>query len=295
MINNSDFPNYFIAGDKASLLAQKKYISYVRWDLILMTISAALAVYNYNCTETKQITYIFSATILSIAFIFSLIIKIKKYEDIWYRGRALAESTKTLTWRFMMKSEYFEYNLTELEANDRFISRIREIINEFRDINNSLKADDLKKKPITTKMLETRNLLLEDRKKFYLENRISNQIEWYSSKADSNKTKYENWFWAVIAVQFFAILSIIFLIFFPNSDFNLVGLFTTLSSCFFSWLQLKKYQENKEAYNTALSELNLIKNQAQFINSDEDFATFVLDSENAMSREHTLWIAQKRI
>ncbi|WP_277014966.1 DUF4231 domain-containing protein [Flavobacterium lindanitolerans] len=295
MINNSDFPNYFIAGENASVLAQKNYVRYVKWDLILMCAGAMLTIYNYSYQETKQWIYILSGLILLIAFVLSLVIKTKKYEDVWYRGRALAESAKTLTWRFMTKSEYFETDLSEEEAERRFTERIKEIREEFRDINSSLKAADLRKDIVTSKMLTVRNSSLQDRKDFYLKNRIDNQIEWYTSKADSNKTRYENWFWAVICVQFLALLSIGFLIFKPASNYNFVGLFTTLSASFFSWLQLKKYQENKEAYNTAMSELNLIKSEAKYIDSEDAFAKFVLDSENAMSREHTLWLAQKRI
>lgn len=295
MIKSSDFPNYYIAGDNASLLAQKDYVSYVRWDLILMCISSLLAIYNYNSVDTKRIIYVISGLILLVAFILSLVIKTKKYEDIWYRGRALAESAKTLTWRFMMKSEYFENNLSKEEVEKRFIDRIKEIREEFRDIHAFLKASDIKKDIITTKMFEVRDLDLQRRKEFYLRNRIDDQIEWYTSKADTNKTKYERWFWAVIIMQFLAIVSIAYLILCPNSDFNLVGIFTTLSASFFSWLQLKKYQENKEAYNTAMSELNLIKNEAKYIIAEDVFAKFVLDSENAMSREHTMWLAQKRM
>lgn len=295
MINNSDFPNYFIAGDNASLLAQKTYVRYVRWDLILMCVSATLAIYNYNNEDTKRLVYIISGLILLVPFTLSLIIKSKKYEDVWYRGRALAESAKTLTWRFITKAEYFEDNLSAQDVEKRFIERIKEVREEFKDINTSLKASDLQKDIITPKMLEIRKLDLQGRKDFYLKNRIDNQIEWYTSKADTNKTKYENWFWAVIIVQFLAIISVGFLILYPNSDFNLVGIFTTLSASFFSWLQLKKYQENKEAYTTAMSELNLIRNEVKFISSEEVFAKFVLDSENAMSREHTMWLAQKRM
>lgn len=295
MMKHSDFPNYFIAGDNASLLAQKKYVTYVRWDLVLMCISAALAIYNYTSEDTKRFIYIFSGLILLVAFMLSLIIKTKKYEDVWYRGRALAESAKTLTWRFITKSEYFEDYLSIEEVEKRFTERIKEIREEFKDINSSLKASDLSKAIITEKMLEVRGLDLQERKDFYIKNRIDNQIEWYTGKADTNKAKYESWFWAVIVMQFLAIVSVSFLIYYPNSDFNLVGIFTTLSASFFSWLQLKKYQENKEAYNTAMSELNFIKQEAKFITLENDFAKFVLDSENAMSREHTMWLAQKRV
>ena len=98
----------------------------------------------------------------------------------------------------------------------------------------------------------------------------------------------------VILTQFMALISIAYLIRFPVSNYNFVGLFSTISASGFSWLQLKKYQENKEAYTTATSELNLIKEEANRYNAEEEFSKYVLDSENAMSREHTMWLAQKR-
>ena len=137
-------------------------------------------------------------------------------------------------------------------------------------------------------------MLLKPRKNYYLEHRIENQINWYANKAETNRTKYEHWFWAVIVSQILAVISIGILIKVPMSDFNLVGLFSTISACCFSWLQLKKYQENKEAYTTATSELNIIKEDSKEINEETAFSKFVLDSENAMSREHTMWLAQKR-
>lgn len=295
MINETDFPNYFIAGDNASKTAQKNYTTYVRWNLILMSVSAAIAIYNYNSEESKRIVYIISGIILLVAFVFSLVIKTKKYEDVWYRGRALAESAKTLAWRFMTRSEYFEGNLSIAEAEQRFTNRLDEIQTEFKDIHADLRANDIKRQMITPKMIDIRNLNLFERMNFYLQNRIENQMDWYSNKADTNKKKYEGWFWAVIVMQLLAIISITILIFYPESSLNFVGIFTTLSASFFSWLQLKRYQENKEAYNTAVSELNLIKNQAKFITTDDEFSKFVLDSENAMSREHTMWLAQKRM
>lgn len=294
MIENKDFPNYFIAGDNVSLKAQKIYVNCIRFDLILICIGAALSIYNWQTTNTKMWIYVISGFCLFFSFALSLVMKFKKYEDIWYRGRALAESVKTLTWRFMTKSEFFDNNISNEEAKERFIKRIGEIKDKFKYLEKSLKAKDLKLDIITSKMKEIRNSSLQERKDFYLKNRIQNQIDWYESKADVNKEKYEFWFLAVIIAQVLSIISIVILIKNPDFEFNFVGLLTTLSASFLSWLQVKKYQENKEAYTTALSELNMIKTLSESITTEEQFSKFVLDSENAMSREHTIWLAQRR-
>jgi SMODS and SLOG-associating 2TM effector domain 1/SMODS and SLOG-associating 2TM effector domain 3 len=293
-MKDDDFPNYFLAGNNASLIAQSAYVNYVKWDLILMVCAAGLTIYNYQEVNHKTFFYAISGILLLVATILSLVIKNKQYEDTWYRGRALAESCKTLTWRFITCSEYFESNLTTSESHRRFTKRITEIKDEFSDLNKELNAKLLALPIITDQMKLVRALPLSDQKQYYLQHRIDHQIDWYKNKADQNKSKYERWFWAIIVAQILALLSIGFLIKFPNCSFNFVGLFSTTSACFFSWLQLKKYQENKEAYVTATSELNLIKQEAEEINSEETFSKFVLDSENAMSREHTMWLAQKR-
>lgn len=293
-MRKEDYPNYYIAGDSASLKSQSNYVKLVKWDLILMIFSAALAIYNYQTEDSKVLIYSLSSVLLIVALAISIILKTKKYEDIWYRGRALAESCKTLTWRYIMCSEYFENDISTHEVEKRFIERIREIHAEFDDLQKELQARDLSYPIITNEMKKIRLLNANQRKTYYIEHRIQNQIDWYSSKADSNKTKYENWFLVVIICQVLALFSIIYLIKYPLSNFNLVGLFSTIAASGFSWLQLKRYQENKEAYTTATSELNLIKAESDYNFTDREFSKYVLDSENAMSREHTMWLAQKR-
>lgn len=294
-MNDNNYPNYFVAGDSASKKAQFWYIRLFGVDLLLMVLSAILSIYNYQTEESKTIVYIISGILLLGAMFISIFLKVKKYEDIWYRGRALAESCKTLTWRFIMSSEYFENNIPKEEADRRFIKRIREINNEFSDLNKILSSKQLNLPIITNEMERVRNLSLNDKKTYYLNNRIQNQIDWYSSKAEDSKFKYDIWFFTIIVLQFLALISIGFLIKYPSSDFNFVGVFSTIAASGFSWLQVKKYQENKEAYTTANSELNLIKAEGNKNFSNNEFSEYVLDSENAMSREHTMWLAQKRM
>ncbi|WP_338378750.1 DUF4231 domain-containing protein [uncultured Flavobacterium sp.] len=290
----NDFPGLYQASDKASLSAQKNYKNIIAYDLITMIIASGLAIYNFRQVDPKLIVYVFSGFFLLISFALTLIIRTKKFEDVWYQGRALAESCKTLSWRFITCSESFEHNLSTNQVEDYFISRIKELSNEFKDLNESLNAKIAVLPIITKKMWEIRNLNTLERKQYYIENRINDQKDWYATKAEFNKTKYNNWFLVIIASQLIAIISVAFLIKYPDSNWNLVGLFTTISASAISWLQLKQHQELKQAYTTAAQELNFIQASFGNVNTDLELAEFVLDSENAISREHTLWLAQKR-
>ena len=143
-------------------------------------------------------------------------------------------------------------------------------------------------------MLEIRASDLPTRKEYYIQNRIEDQKKWYADKAEYNVGKYNLWFWTIIISQVISLIGIVVLIENPNNNWNFVGLFTTISASALSWLQLKQHQELKQAYTTATQELNFIVALAEQVISEDAFSKFVLDSENAVSREHTLWLAQKR-
>jgi hypothetical protein len=293
-MQHSEFPNYFQASDNASIKAQKNYLNIIRIDLLSMIVASALAIYNFQASETKLIIYVISGLLLLISLVLTITLKTKKYEDTWYQGRVLAESCKTLTWRFVTCSEYFENSFEAAEVKKRFTDRIMELANEFKELSLTMNTRTLNLPIITDKMLEIRATDLTARKSYYIQNRIEDQKKWYENKAEYNAEKYNLWFWAVIISQAISLMCVVYLIKNPESSWNLVGLFTTISASALSWLQLKQHQELKQAYTTATQELNFIVSLSDEITNEESFSKFVLDSENTVSREHKLWLAQRR-
>lgn len=293
-MQRSDFPNYFQASDYASIKAQKCYLNITRIELTSMILASALAIYNYQLTQSKLFVYVISGLLLLLGLVLTIILKTKKYEDVWYQGRALAESCKTLTWRFVCCSEYFENSLDIREAKRRFVERIEELYKEFKELSIAMNSKTLTLPIITSKMIEIRAYDLDTRRDYYIRNRIEDQKKWYADKAEYNSKKYNFWFWCVIIVQAISLISIVFLIVNPDCNWNFVGLLTTISASALSWLQLKQHQELKQAYTTATQELNFIVTLTDQLTTEDSFSKFVLDSENAISREHTLWLAQRR-
>ena len=288
------FPGLYQASDKASLSAQSAYKNIIAFDLVTMIIASALAVYNYQSTDPNLAIYVISGFFLLTALVLTIIVKTKKYEDVWYQGRALAESCKTLTWRFMICSESFEKEKNLEDVKIAFVKRLKELGSEFKDLNSILNAKTLTQSNISQQMLNIRHLTMQERKEYYIQNRIEDQKNWYATKAEFNKDKYNLWFIIILIAQAIALICAIYLITNPNSNWNFIGLFTTISACGLSWLQLKQHQELKQAYTTAAQELNFILDDASNVDSEDKLSKFVLDSENAISREHTLWLAQKR-
>lgn len=194
----------------------------------------------------------------------------------------------------MMCSQNFERNMTPSSARNSFISRLQEVVEGFTQFSEHLDSAVLDQPSISHRMDDVRSLSFEKRKEIYVNERIRDQKKWYASKAETNILRKNAWFIMIIAAQTLAVASSIYLIKFPSSNYNLISFFTTLSAASFAWLQLKQHQSLKQAYTTALMELNFIDDKSNLIATEEELAKFVLDSENAISREHTLWLAQKR-
>jgi hypothetical protein len=97
----------------------------------------------------------------------------------------------------------------------------------------------------------------------------------------------------VTASQFTALVAAIALVRWPNSDIRLTGFFTCVASALIAWLQLKQHKELAQSYAVAEIELGFIEEKARHVMTDREFSDFVSDAENAISREHTLWIARR--
>lgn len=293
-MKNPDFPGIQIAADNAAINAQKYYISLLRSNLLVGIFAALLTIYNFEKDEPKQLIYFISLGLLLCSLTLTVLIKFLKYEDLWYQGRALAESSKTLTWRYATCSENFESHLAKYDVQKIFIDSLHTLKDQFPDLVSFMDNESLQKPSITDEMERLRTLAWNERLKIYISKRIDDQIKWYSEKSIFNKKKKKLWLWIILSSQTFSVLACLCLVFSPNSVWNLVGLFTTIAASAIAWLELKQYQSLIQAYTTAEMELNLIKALGTSISTEANFVKYVLDSENAISREHTMWLAQRR-
>ena len=62
-----------------------------------------------------------------------------------------------------------------------------------------------------------------------------------------------------------------------------------------AWLQTKQHRTLATAYTVTALELASVRSRIVHQASEEDWATFVSDAEEAFSREHTLWKASRGV
>ena len=292
-VTNSDLPALFNAADSAAIEAKKKYLRLTILDLSLLVFGTLFLSVQLNSDMGRYLAGFFAVACFIGSFVSTIIILQAQHEKVWYGDRAVAETVKTLSWKYMTCSEPFASKLSSLEADEEFISKLTNILYErtalFRSFNGELSTGS----EITDTMRKMRNLDLEKRKQIYLEQRIKDQRKWYGHNAKQNKVHASRWFMAVLIAQSLAVLFTLLIMRWSNSPINFAHVCSSAAIAFLAWIQVKQHQELAQSYGVAAHELGLIAEQISYIKTEEELCKFVSESENAISREHTMWMARR--
>ncbi len=287
-ISSADLPGLYQSADKASLDAQNQYFGSLRWYLVLLVIAALTSFlfpnYDYGA--------IASACLFLITLAILIFLRVKRPDDLWYNGRAVAESVKTRSWRWMMRAEPYEDNEYLEIVSKQFISDLKAILKQNKSLSQSLQTSGIVNDPISAKMKYIRAANVTERLKIYTEKRIQNQANWYSLKSIFNKRRAKQWFYVSVILHGIAILMLLYRIKDPVLSLP-VEVIATAAGAALTWLQAKKHNELNSAYALTAHEIVLIKGEALSINSEKELSEFVVNSEAAFSREHTQWVARK--
>lgn len=287
-VGSDDMPGLYQAADQVSLSAQSSYFRALRLYLVLL-VAAAYVSYSW---PNDSLGAIASAVLFLFTLGILIALKVNKPDDLWYNGRAVAESVKTRSWRFMMCAEPYSKSASEEVEVKQFISDLKAILDQNRSLSKELGASAGVKEVISSRMLAIRELQLNERIDIYKEQRIQNQSNWYSMKSIWNKRRSRQWFWVSIGLHSAAICILLYRIKDPSVDLP-VEVIATAAGVVLTWLQAKRHNELNSSYALAAHEIMLIKGEAISVHNERDFSAFVLASEAAFSREHTQWIARK--
>ena len=293
-IENENFPSLFQSADKASNSAQRRYLRLQKCHiicLILGSIGAALATIVQGGAIT--LIYIAVAIVLVTGVILTWVSRVRRDNKTWFDCRAIAESTKTVTWRYMMKASPFkDDSIARLE----FINQLQRIRKEryfsSHDLAQSL---DASARSISDHMDYVRQKSLNERHQLYLDSRIRDQKNWYSKEAKFNSRAESFWFWVVFAFQMFAISLAVLLACLGGLPVNIVPLLMACAASAIAWSHMKRYGELAQTYSFAAQELGDQEAIASDITEETDFLALVEQVEETISREHTMWCARRDV
>lgn len=254
--------------------------------MALLAIASAISIANSSSAEVA----ISQAFVLLGALGCAIYLFWGRPDRHWYSGRAVAESIKTITWRYISKAEPF--NESDEISTHYFKQKLQAILDQNKDVAGSLNTH-LEGLPVSTEMTRLRGRATNDRLTYYHTHRIAEQQSWYAKKAGSNKRKVTYYFVALIITIVLSIGFSVSKIAYPTVAYWPTDFFVTVAAGLLSWIQAKRYQELSVSYSLTAHEISLIRQQTKQKMEDKEFSDFVGDTENAFSREHTQWVARK--
>lgn len=279
------YPSIYYFADSFSAKAQRLFLRSIKAEYSFLVLAAILSM-NFYSTSLYHTAH---ALTFFLAVTFFLWRAKRKPEQDWYRGRALAESVKTSTWRYCMKTAPFDQSEEVSEKN--FLLYLEDISSASTQVGHRFSGDTATGKIVTEEMSKIRQMPLEFRKNYYLENRVSQQKRWYEDKSKQNASSSR--FWVVVCCLVYASSAIFFFsqIVYPDGKFPISPLIVAASSII-GWMQVKKFNELSSAYKLTAFEIGQIQSISLEKMTEDDFSEYVEDTERAFSREHTQWGAR---
>ncbi|NNP67276.1 DUF4231 domain-containing protein [Acinetobacter sp. Ac_5812] len=287
-MKDTDFPNWFQVSDKLSTKYQNQFYRLYFAHILFLIVLTGISLYP-NVTKW---TISFQIFIVVCVLISSLGLFLNKPDRKWYSARSLAESIRTITWRFVTRAEPFHED-TDI-AKVKFINSIKKITNQNQELKLLISAD-INEDLISYRMQELRNGTLQKRKSAYLSYRIQSQLDWYKKNSRKNNFKSNSLFSIVIILNIIAVVLAASRLGYVDEKVWPTDIIVTAAIGLVGWIQVKKYSELSTSYSLTASEITQIKIDYFLypINNEKAFSDFIGDTENAFSREHTQWYARK--
>jgi archaellum biogenesis protein FlaJ (TadC family) len=289
-MDRNDYPALYKSADSTSNIVQSQYLWLMRGEYALLIVAAILSM----GWSTSVWYYVAFACVFLGAGATLLYRSIKKPDRDWYRARALAESIKTSTWRYMMRAEPFPDSEKVQIPRSNFRSYLKGILDANSHIGDRLAEAGSDGDEVTSAMDTVRRQNLDERKAEYIRARVNEQKTWYRKKAADNRRAFKRWLVACLVVYAFAIVSVLIRIAQPTWGLTPTEPLIVLASSFIGWMQLKKFNELASAYALTAHEIGIIQGKVQEADGEEKFSEFVNEAELAFSREHTQWVARQQ-
>lgn len=293
-MSEANYPSLYRCADAASLKAQSTYLLLHKvylGSLVLGSVTSALTAIGSQAVNTCPYTGL--AVILVVGLLILWAMRARQDDKIWFDGRAVAESVKTATWRFMMRAQPFH---EDSSAESVFLADLKEIREARPHLGKHLAAAmSADGSAITDFMKRKRSSSLEERRDFYASARIRDQKTWYANKAKANANSGAKWFWAIAFLQIVIVALAIVQASSGGLGINAIPIVTTCAAAIAAWSQMKRHDELSQSYALAAQELEEIETIASNQMNEEVFSQLVEQAENSISREHTMWCARRDV
>lgn len=283
----ADYPALYLSADALSNEGQKLFVLLSRLELFLLILASGVGVaISFAGVVGNRILAASVAVLLFGALIVRSVARSTDPSKRWFEGRAVAESVKTLAWKYMACANPMTPG--NAHADDLFTGFLAEVIAEHAGLA-APRTGPTQGLPlqITPAMRHIRTLAFEERRATYLEQRVRDQLRWYSTRAHDHKRASDFWFVTGLVSEMAAVAYAVLLVVTPSWP-NVIGLLSTFTAASATLARLRGDNEVSQRYGLAAQELAMIQHRLES-STTHTFSERVMEAEGAISREHKMW------
>jgi hypothetical protein len=271
--------------------AQRRFVRKLQLQLALLIVAAIAGVFTLRLGHHGAD---YAGVVGGLAFIAAIFVRLFEErvhdEREWYESRAAAESAKTLSWRYAVGGNPFPESMPDAEAKRLLVTRMHEISHELTYIKMTI--SQAPGGEVTAPMASLRREPRADRIRAYKKERLEQQTAWYSSRSAEKELRSRQWLAVVITAEALGFIGAVVKAS-GVTGIDLLGIFAAVSAGVGAWVQSRQYRTLATAYNVTARELRQVSTLADEQMSADDWANFVDQAEEAISREHTMWVASR--
>ncbi|MFE9925759.1 DUF4231 domain-containing protein [Streptomyces sp. NPDC005774] len=286
----NDLPGLYRAASDTSRRGQKTHIRLTRLRLsmaILAALAGTLSTTSSISPGSRRIYASFSIAFFTGALVAEILLLKERPDRSWYGGRALAESIKTLAWRFSVCSAPFPKEMQLDEAERLFRRKLRELLS-LHSVRLMSNVDPL----VTENMAAIRASSLSERMECYIKYRIDAQCVWYADNSNKSERAAKRWKILLLLLEALGLVTAL-LVLLDYSFLDFSGVLAALIIAGVAWVEVRQFDSVAEAYALTSLELSLIRHSVAEVSTEQSWSTYVHSAEQGISREHTMWLAKR--
>ncbi|MEV7013600.1 DUF4231 domain-containing protein [Streptosporangium sp. NPDC051022] len=328
VLPESEFPALYRSADRTAITSQRRLLTATGIRLVLLMLAAFCGSFSFP-PSGPNVTAMIAAAAMGVALVTEVYLLTTRPDRRWYEARAAAESAKTLAWRYLVGGEPFGLDGPAAGRRDGTVTGRpdgaaggrdgaaaggrearnggvpqqdhtpdRLLLRRFSKITSDLRSvapvsvvdGDVQ---VTAGMRAIRALSLDERKHHYMVGRLDDQRAWYAAKANLHERRAAAWLVGVATAEALGLVTaaIKAALGTKGVDIDLPGVLGAVAAAGVAWLQTRQHQQVASAYAIAALELGDIVVRAAWPSTEAEWAHFVDEAEEAISREHMLWSA----
>lgn len=133
-LTEEELPSFYRSADAYASRWRRRFARLQAAQLMLLVVAAVGGATSWH-KGSIEISAWLSVAALTVALVLRVVQNQLNPEGRWYEGRAAAESTKTLAWRFAIGAEPFLSTLDPENAARLFVQRLHEIASVLHNID----------------------------------------------------------------------------------------------------------------------------------------------------------------